>query len=518
MKSKLYFIFYLLPLWPVAQQKLPVDTAGHITDSVAVKELLRNQKYQLIGDFMPTSGKPGVKLAKVFKNGLQGYIDLYGNEVVKPRYAGLETFLDGTAIAVISTGYRNSYSILNLKGETVAKDMSFVKRLTHGLFFGRQANGHFLIDATGKQVPVFAYNQMFGADGIIMGRQEKRYAASHLPITQHYYDKQVLTIVNQETGQETGEDYWDIVTWEGAGFRPGSALLVAVQKDGYFLIDRLGYKKAGPFAQILQLSDDYFMATHLGKSALINQKGVVVKDFGDCSLIADKEDLFKMPKVRVGKYFVPKDSPAYKKYQSKINLKTVYQDGLHGYKNGSGDWVSLPVLQQSKGNFTDGLSIEKKNGKWGVINLDGRVVVPFAYDDITRWPSGFVVSNQRKFGFIDFGGKVRIKPQYQEMWMNNGFLMAKQMGKTGIVSFRNRILMPFLYEEVYPSKNGYAQAGGPDHYGVVDFSGQVCVPLQFDSVELFDDTLPKGIFRVSKAGKAFMADRYGNIVGEPSED
>ncbi len=75
----------------------------------------------------------------------------------------------------------------------------------------------------------------------------------------------------------------------------------------------------------------------------------------------------------------------------------------------------------------DGLAVVKKEGKYGVINVKEKTIVPFNYDDIdvdekNKW---FVVcvggwsrwSEESKLGIVDFDGNEIIEPKYSNEQM-----------------------------------------------------------------------------------------------------
>src|SRR5215471_18806635 len=70
--------------------------------------------------------------------------------------------------------------------------------------------------------------------------------------------------------------------------------------------------------------------------------------------------------------------------------------------------VKLPFhfFTKAQRAFRGGLAAVKKNGKWGYLDRDGRVVIPFAFDDAGQFAGGLAPAKLgSKTGFIDTSGK-----------------------------------------------------------------------------------------------------------------
>ena len=64
----------------------------------------------------------------------------------------------------------------------------------------------------------------------------------------------------------------------------------------------------------------------------------------------------------------------------------------------------------------DGLTIVKKNGKFG-FEKSGEIIIPVIYDSVEEFKDGISkVSLKRKFGFIDSNGKQVIPIIYEQVW------------------------------------------------------------------------------------------------------
>jgi len=58
-------------------------------------------------------------------------------------------------------------------------------------------------------------------------------------------------------------------------------------------------------------------------------------------------------------------------------------------------------------SFKEGFALASKDGKWGFINKNSDVVVPFKYDEARSFSEGFtLVGKDYKYGFIDKIGKM----------------------------------------------------------------------------------------------------------------
>lgn len=120
--------------------------------------------------------------------------------------------------------------------------------------------------------------------------------------------------------------------------------------------------------------------------------------------------------------------------------------------------VILSGYNQIESIFNQPLKfIVKKNKKYGIVDLDNKIILPIEYDEISNWTeygpriSKFIVKNG-KTGLIDENTfKITVPPVYDEFKYINGLIFVKKNNKAGIIDEKGKIICPFIYDEVFPS-------------------------------------------------------------------
>ncbi len=120
----------------------------------------------------------------------------------------------------------------------------------------------------------------------------------------------------------------------------------------------------------------------------------------------------------------------------------------------------------------------RKDGKYGIIDGQGRVVVPLEYDEISwKYHEGlFKVRKDGGHGYINLDGELVIPLQYRWAdYFSEGLAAVKnEKGLVGYIDKQGRLVIPFRYIDGEPFKNGRAVVraniyGGP--YGAIDTKG-----------------------------------------------
>ena len=120
--------------------------------------------------------------------------------------------------------------------------------------------------------------------------------------------------------------------------------------------------------------------------------------------------------------------------------------------------VILSGYNQIKSVFDQPLKfIVKKSNKFGIVDLDDKIILPSEYDEISNWTeygpktSKFIVKNG-KTGLINENTfKITVPPVYDEFKYINGLIFAKKDDKAGIIDEQGKVICPFIYDEIFPS-------------------------------------------------------------------
>lgn len=124
--------------------------------------------------------------------------------------------------------------------------------------------------------------------------------------------------------------------------------------------------------------------------------------------------------------------------------------------------------------------IVTKDGKYGVINERGQIILPASYDQISTTSDNSrlnVVSNG-KYGILDFYGNIIIPAEYDKIrdcgfyysvTLNNKSGIIDTIGETIIPIEYDRIVSDLLYFKVYKNKM----------YGYYDLKGNVIMPAEY---------------------------------------
>lgn len=211
-------------------------------------------------------------------------------------------------------------------------------------------------------------------------------------------------------------------------------------------------------------------------------------------------------------------------------------------------------------------AIVANNGKFGIIDELGKLVLPLEYDFIEQpsiwsnyaniflatkqdtvtvfdenlkviptkgiasyWDRDgnlFVSNKENKIGLIDYSGKQTIPFLYDTLYKEHsvpripGFI-AKKDGFYGFVSRKNEVIQPFKYNYIYALKGGYAVFVDQNNkVGIYDESGKIMIPFEYEAIystwynNHLTNEFPtnKDIFIVEKDGKIGTIDNENNVI------
>lgn len=178
-------------------------------------------------------------------------------------------------------------------------------------------------------------------------------------------------------------------------------------------IDTSGRTVIDPYGNILYLAefdnrrsyDGYYPAD----TRLPENLGMYYFDHGLVRVRRQIKDYYFKQRVAIdrdylidaaGKYFdIPEN---YNLVAYSDGVLTLEKDGYYGFYSHKGYWIAQPIYTVCK-PFIQGLGvIGNKNGKCGMIDTDGNVVIPMVFDYISQPSSGVIAAYSKLDGWTEF--------------------------------------------------------------------------------------------------------------------
>lgn len=153
--------------------------------------------------------------------------------------------------------------------------------------------------------------------------------------------------------------------------------------------------------------------------------------------------------------------------------------------------------------------IAKKDGFYGFITSDNKVIQPFKYIHIYALNGNPVYVDQNsKVGVFGKNGEIMIPFQYDAIYKtyynrsfpNKDIYIVEKDGKIGTIDDENNVIIPIIYDGL----SGWVEYGPEAHfiknngkYGIISHQGEIILPIEYDYVGL----PKKGVIKVMKDGK-----------------
>lgn len=162
--------------------------------------------------------------------------------------------------------------------------------------------------------------------------------------------------------------------------------------------------------------------------------------------------------------------------------------------------LSLKTKYEQIGkSFEHGLLPVKKNDKWGYVNRQGEEIISPKYEAIQYFSEGFAAVNYLgKWGFIKKEKLLLNASLVRELRVKRGDKMAMISQKSIPIASNNieesneirvvEVISP-KYDWVSPFINGFARVAKDNMMGVIDTTGRIIVPIQYNYIEDNSDGL-----------------------------
>ena len=255
------------------------------------------------------------------------------------------------------------------------------------------------------------------------------------------------------------------------------------------------------------VSKTYFSAFQNNKWGIIDEKGAVVIDpsYEEMMIVPnEKKDVFLCI------YDVNYETGEYntKALNSKNEEIFTQYDQIE----------AIGIVDNGQASYMGDVLKVQKDGKYGLINLEGKELQTCQFDDITSlqgMKDVVKVQKDGKYGLINTEGKEIVSIQYTDIQPlkndnTSNFIVADREGKYGVISNNNEVVIALNYEQV---KNIYS-----NNYFVVQKDGKEILAKK-DGTEVVLNGLDEitGILKNEENGIIFVqGEKYGvmNLAGE----
>ena len=182
------------------------------------------------------------------------------------------------------------------------------------------------------------------------------------------------------------------------------------------------------------------------------------------------------------------------------------KNGKYGVINLDGKVIVKANYDEIQGlTYKESELLVRKNNKYGVINSKGAVIIKPEYDSITADNyytekekyafSGYIVSKKTdenyNYGYIKYNGKVLLKPQYTNISRiidiednENAYLIAQDKTKVGLIKNKD-IVIDINYKELqYNKDNNILIARKNAKLGILDLQGKEIIPVEYEDLSI----------------------------------
>ncbi len=168
----------------------------------------------------------------------------------------------------------------------------------------------------------------------------------------------------------------------------------------------------------------------------------------------------------------------------KEDAEIICQDCEWGYIDTSGFIAVQPQFTFAR-NFVNEVGIVQYKDKWGMVDANDKLLIPFHYDGIhflenTDNKILRVYNNDRKYGLIDTLGHVAVNLRYDELGgFSDGKLAVKRNGFWGYVNKDGLEIIPCRFKFVKNFNNNLAAVKLGNKWGFIDKQGDVVIDFQY---------------------------------------
>ena len=180
------------------------------------------------------------------------------------------------------------------------------------------------------------------------------------------------------------------------------------------------------------------------------------------------------------------------------------ENGKYGLINLNGKKITKPIYDDIQAlEYKEGMLTVKQNDKFGIININGDEIIKVKYDGIQadqyslnenhNKKAGFIVSIKTndgyKFGYINYKGKTLLETEYNEIarinYINDDesvYLVAFKNGQAGLFKNKSKVLENEYEDIQFDNINNLLILQRNGKQGVSDLDGKKIIQLEYDNI------------------------------------
>lgn len=225
----------------------------------------------------------------------------------------------------------------------------------------------------------------------------------------------------------------------------------------------------------------YFTVYSNNKWGVIDQEGKFILDTKYDEMIAIPD---ASKEVFIYAYDIDEETGTYK--TKAINAKkealfTNYDlvEVIENYDSKQNIWYEKNVLRVAK------------NGKYGLITLAGKEILPCEYERITALKGtceNLLIQKDGKIGLANITGQVIIKPEYQNILSlkedyHNEYIIVDEAGNQGVISTSGNVLIEPKYKEIRYIDSGENFAVLDDKWKIATNDGDILLDVGYEEIK-----------------------------------
>ncbi|MFI5222517.1 MAG: WG repeat-containing protein [Bacteroidia bacterium] len=204
--------------------------------------------------------------------------------------------------------------------------------------------------------------------------------------------------------------------------------------------------------------------------------------------------------------FIYEDADDFENGVTRVKLKNKF-----GLINTKGETI-LNAEFGNIGKFYEEKAWFEKNGKYGYLGLNGKIIIEPKFDyafDFSDGLAGVWDAATKKFGYINEKGEVKIKIEFDRVHpFSEGKAAVLTNGKWGFINKEGKMIIMNNFDNAGMFEEGMCAVLVKRKWGFINDSGRLAVPADFDAVGSFTN----GVADVVYHGVKLYVDKNGNVL------